>query len=127
MEQYLWIFQKPLIPSIKISLLLNYVSRFSKESLKLRKSYLTNRWQITKPNTGFSKWTDIFLKVPQGFVLRLFLFNSYIKDLFFLSENTNVCNYADDATFYACDSDLHKLILRLQHDFVLAIEWFKSY
>ena len=26
--------------------------------------------------------------------------------------------------FYACDSDLHYLISRLEHDFVLAIEWF---
>ena len=28
---------------------------FSKESLKLIKSYLTNRWQRTKLNRGFSK------------------------------------------------------------------------
>ena len=58
------------------------VFRFSKESLKLIKSYLTNRWRRTKLNTGFSKWTDIFLRVPRGFVLGLVLFNSYIKDLF---------------------------------------------
>ena len=32
-----------------------YVYGFSKESLKLIKSYLTNRWQRTKLNTGFSK------------------------------------------------------------------------
>ena len=31
------------------------VFRFSKESLKLIKSYLTNRWQRTKLNSGFSK------------------------------------------------------------------------
>ena len=32
-----------------------YVHGFSNESLKLIKSYLTNRWQRTKLNTGFSK------------------------------------------------------------------------
>ena len=32
----------------------SYVCGFSNESLKLRKNYLTNRWQRTKLNTGFS-------------------------------------------------------------------------
>ena len=40
-----------------------HVYGFSKESLKLRKSYLTNRWQRTKLNTGFSKYTEILLGV----------------------------------------------------------------
>ena len=53
------------------------------------------------------------------------MFNIYINDLFFLTENPNVPNYADDTTFYACDSDFHFLISRLEHDSVLAIEWFE--
>ena len=43
---------------------------------------------------------------------------------------TNVCNYADDTTFHACDSDfkdfIQSLIQRLEHDSMLAIEWFES-
>ena len=39
---------------------------------------------------------------------------------------TNVCNYADDTTVYVCDSDLESLIKRLEHDSMLAIEWFES-
>ena len=62
-------------------------------------------------------------KKPQRSVLALLLFNIYINNLFFLAENTKVCNYADDTTFYACDSDWHNLILRLEHDSVLSIEW----
>ena len=99
-----------------------HVYGFSKESLKLIKSYLTNRWQRTKLNTGFSKWTEILLGVRQGSVLEPLLFNTYINDLFFLTESTNVYKYADDTTFYACDSVLHYLISRLEHDFFLAIE-----
>ena len=67
-----------------------HVYGFSKEPLKLIKSYLTNRWQRTKLNTGFGKWTEILLGVPQGSVLGSLLFNIYINDLFFPTEKTNV-------------------------------------
>ena len=87
-----------------------HVYGFSKESLKLIKGYLTNRWRRTKLITVFSKWTEILLGVTQGSVLGPLLFNIYIKDLFFLTENTNICNYVDDTTFYTCDSDLNHLI-----------------
>ena len=100
-----------------------YVYCFSMESLKLIKRYLTNRWQRTKLSTGFSKWTEILIGVPQGSALGSLLFNIYINDLFFLTEKTNVCNYAGDTKFYAFDSDLHYLISRLEYDSVLAIEW----
>ena len=38
---------------------------------------------------------------------------------------TDVCNYAEDATFHVCDLDLKSLITRLDHDAALAIEWFE--
>ena len=38
----------------------------------------------------------------------------------------NVCNYADDTTVCACESDLESLIKRSEHDSMLAIEWFES-
>ena len=44
---------------------LSHVYGFSKESLKLIKSYLTKKWQRAKLNTGFSKLADILLGVPQ--------------------------------------------------------------
>ena len=59
--------------------------------------------------------------VSQGCVL-----GPYLNDLFFLSEFTDLCNFADDTIFYTCDMGLHSLIKRLEHDSFLAIEWFEN-
>ena len=62
--------------------------------------------------------------VLQGSAPGPLLFNIYINDLFYTTELTDVCNFADDATLHACDSSLEDLINRLGHDANLAIEWF---
>ena len=41
-----------------------------------------------------------------------------------MTELTDVCNFADDATFHGCDSSLEDLVDMLEHDANLAIEWF---
>ena len=98
-----------------------YVYGFLEESFNLIKSYRANRWQRAKVNISFSSWSELLLGVPQGWVFGHLLFNIYINDLFYITVSRNVCNYADDTIFHACDSDLGNLISRLEHDSMLAI------
>ena len=65
---------------------------FDTASLKVIRSYLTNRFQRTKVNAKFSSWSKLFLGESQGSVLGPLLFNIYINDLFCLTEMTDVCN-----------------------------------
>ena len=102
-----------------------YAYGFSKNAVTMIKSYLSDRWQRIKINCEFSSWTELLTGVPQGSVLGPLLFNIYLNDLFWVHENTDVCNFADDTTIYSCDQDLKTVITNLEHDSLLVMEWFE--
>ena len=96
-----------------------HVYGFEKKSLLLIKNYLSNRWCRTRME-------ELLSGVPQGSVLGALLFNIYFNDLFFVLKETDASNYANDTNLHACDMDISYLIWRLEHDALIAIEWFES-
>ena len=97
---------------------------FSHDSLHLLYSYLPNRWQRTKINNTYSSWSEILLGVPQGSILGPLLFNIYLNDLFFINNQSDLCNVADDNTLHLCDLSLDALVHKLEASAKSVIKWF---
>ena len=75
-------------------------------------------------NGSFSTYNDVRQGVPQGSVLGPLLFNIYINDMFMGLTDTEVCNYADDTTPYACNKSLRNVVNSLERDTQKVITWF---
>ena len=97
---------------------------FSRSALKLVYDYLSNRKQRVKINGSFSSWQESIKCVSQGSVVGPLLFNVFINDLFFLVEETEICNYADDTTIYVCGHKLEHIVSSLKTDAQRLSKWF---
>ena len=78
---------------------------FDINTLKLLHSYLTKRSQRTKVNFRFYYMVKVVTRCLSRFFLGPILFNIYLNGLFYLTEMTQVCNFANEVIFNLCDKD----------------------
>ena len=97
---------------------------FSKESIRLFLSYLTNRTQRIKIGSTFSHWKNVLIGIPQGSIPGPLLFNIFMNDLFFFSAKCEICNFADDNNLYSCGMNLDNIFSNLMQDMENVYGWF---
>ena len=102
-----------------------YAYGFSKDSLKIISSYMSDRWQRTKIDKFFSSWSALLKGVPQGSVLGPILFHISLNDIFYFL-NCNICNFTDDTTPYVRNKNLDFVLEQLELQSNIAIKWFKD-
>ena len=61
----------------------------------------------------------------RGSVLGPLLFNILINDFFYAIEHSQVCNFADDNTIFACCETLDEVAICIEDDMREAMNWYK--
>ena len=97
---------------------------FSKESIRLFLSYLTNLTRRIKIVPTFSDLTNIVKGVLQGSILGPLFFNIFINYLFFFSVKWEIRYFTDENSLYSCSVNLDNTFTNLTQDMQNVCEWF---
>ena len=98
-------------------------TNFNYNSLKLIDSYLSGRKFRTKIGSSYSLSLDLLVGVPEG---SIFAFIVYICNLFPWDCKSNLINYADDTTFYACEPNMDFVLSKLEKGTSTVFTWFQN-
>ena len=99
-----------------------YTYWYDYKSLKFILSFLNNKKYRTKIDSSFSEWEHLLSSLPQVSVLGPLLFNIYSFDDFLFMAKSNVADYADDVTLYACEKKLSDVQRKLESGSLIVFE-----
>ena len=99
---------------------------FSRNSLQILDSYLTDRTQYVEVNNKKSKLESVSCGVPQGSVLGPVLFLIYVNDLERAVPGEGLVLFADDTTLLSRNKNLEDLQRNMKGAQSSADGWFKS-
>ena len=101
---------------------------FHDDALAWILSYLTDRTQKVKTNTGESRWVTLKNGVPQGSVLGPLLFTVLVSDVKKVIEHGKYHLYADDTQLYYNGkvNDVVNLIDKINHDLAMVEQFSKN-
>ena len=69
-----------------------------------------------KISSSYSSYLDLLVGVHQRSILGPLLFNIYMCDLFLCDCESNIINYADDTTLYACEPNMNLVLSKLKKE-----------
>ena len=112
--------------SLNHDLLLAKLEAYGLDSnaVSFMRGYLANKPQRCKIYNSFSEWAKISSGVPQGSILGLLLFNTFINDIFLYLQKCDQANYTDDSTMYTSGKRVSTIIDYLRHQFTILSKWF---
>ena len=99
---------------------------FSLPALRLINDYLSNRRQRTRIGNSFSDRFEVIFGVPQGSILRPLLFHVFLTDLFLVSKDVDIANFADDNTPFTAANNIDDLTDSLEKASSSLFKWFKD-
>ena len=90
---------------------------FDMKSVNIMFDYLPDIRQKVKINKSYSSWQELLYGVPQESVPRLLLFNTFLCDLFFFLEGTDITSYMDIITLCNAKITPELVINKLEESF----------